>query len=73
MTHKQECIDTCMEYLQQLSLVFAYSQSIFNHYYRKHNGANGNAYLVGLNAAEMMIKQFDTQTQNVQYDTEYQR
>jgi hypothetical protein len=61
-----------MAYLQQLSLAFAYSQSIFNHYYRKHNGANGNAYLVGLNAADLMIKEFNLQTQNIQYDTTYE-
>ncbi len=61
-----------MEYLQQLSLTFAFSLSLFNHYYRKHNGANGNAYLVGLNAADLMIREFNLQTQNVQYDTTYE-
>jgi hypothetical protein len=53
-----------MEYLQQLSLEFTFSQSLFNHYYRKHNGANGNAYSIGLHAAELMIKETNTQIQN---------
>ena len=58
MTHKQHCIDNCLQYLQQLSLAHTYSQQVFKHYYRKNNGAQGNAYLVGLNAADMMIKNY---------------
>lgn len=56
MTHKQRCIDNCMQYLEQLQLGYAFSTSIFNHYYRKNHCCTGNAYLVGLNAADMMIK-----------------
>lgn len=64
MTHKQRCIDYCLQHLQQLSLAFTYSQDTFKHYYKKNNGAKGNAYLVGLHAADMMIKNYSPKNLN---------
>lgn len=60
MTHKQECIYYCIDYLNQRSIYNAYDSKTFNHYYRKNQGAWGNAYLVGMAAADMMIENFKT-------------
>lgn len=65
MTHKQRCIAYCKQYLQQLSLDNIFSLATFNHYYRKHNGSTGNAYLVGLHAADLIINSTNLKTQEV--------
>lgn len=57
MTHKQRCIDHCKDYLQQLSLPDVFCTKAFQHYYRKHQGAQGNPFNVGLSAADMMIRE----------------
>lgn len=62
MTHKQRCISYCNEYLQTLSLDNIFSQALFNHYYRKNHGYMGNPYLVGLNAADLMIRETNKTT-----------
>ena len=67
MTHKAKCIDNCMQYLEQLQLANIFSPSIFNHYYRKNKGNEGNAFFVGLNAADMMIHNFTPSTK-ILYD-----
>ena len=61
MTHKENCIDHCKQYLQDLSLSDIFDEKHFNHYYRKHNGGMGNAFTIGLKAADMMIVCFDPQ------------
>ncbi len=55
MTHKQECIAHCMQYLQQLSLSNIFDLSHFNHYYRKFNCSYKNAFTIGLNSADYII------------------
>lgn len=57
MTHKAKCIQNAKDYLTQLQFANIFSISLFEHYYRKNNGSNGNAYLVGLNAGDLMITQ----------------
>jgi len=42
---------------------------LFNHYYRKHSGATGNPYSIGLNSADMMINNFQSTIQTTGYDT----
>jgi hypothetical protein len=44
-----------MAYLQQLELQMIFSNTDFEHYYRKNNCAFGNAYITGLKAADFMI------------------
>lgn len=56
MPHKQECICYCIDHLNSRNLSHVYDKKTFEHYYRKFNGAWGNAYLVGLKAADMMIE-----------------
>lgn len=62
MTHKEECICYCIDHLNQRNLSHTFDFKTFEHYYRKNNGAWGNAYLIGLNSADMMI---ETQHNNI--------
>ncbi len=55
MTHKQECIQHCKDYLNQRQLQQYFNHQDFEHIYRKFDGFNGNAYLVGMNAADFII------------------
>jgi uncharacterized UPF0160 family protein len=68
MTHKQECLCYCIEHLESRSLSHVIDKSIFEHYYRKFNGAWGNAWHVGLSAADMMIENYKPKTQEVSND-----
>lgn len=56
MSHKEECICYCIDHLNQRNLAHTFDFSDFNYYYRKFNGAWGNAYSVGMNAADIMIE-----------------
>lgn len=55
MSHKQKCIDNAQDYLMSRGLAEYWSLTLFNSYYRKHDGANGNAYITGLDAADFII------------------
>lgn len=55
MSHKEKCINYCREQLQNLNLLHYYSEAKFNHVYRKQNGAQGNAWIIGLNAADYIL------------------
>lgn len=68
MTHRDKCIGHCFDCLNQLGSGFAFNIELFNHYYRKHNGAQGNAYSIGLNSADLMIREFNTKKQEVKND-----
>lgn len=61
MSHKEQCVDNCIEYLNSRELAYTFDFAIFNHYYRKHNGSTGNAYHIGVSAADMMIQNFKPQ------------
>ena len=66
MTHRQECIATCMDYLNQLSLAAIFSMAVFNKYYDSINAKFKNAYSVGIAAADSMINSFNNlKTQEV--------
>lgn len=58
MTHKEICVCNCREHLQSRSLLHVFDQKVFEHYYRKNHGAQGNAFLIGLNAADLMITEY---------------
>ncbi|RYE02384.1 MAG: hypothetical protein EOP50_00140 [Sphingobacteriales bacterium] len=53
MTHRQSCIAYCKEFLQPRGIPF--NDEAFNHFYRKHNGAQGNPVSVALKAADHII------------------
>lgn len=55
MTHKENCIQHCKDYLQSRSLIAYFNSKDFEHIYRKFNGAQGNAFSIGLNAADYII------------------
>lgn len=55
MTQKAKCIQHCKNYLQQLNLSHYYSEALFMHVYRKQQGAQANAFSIGLNAADYII------------------
>ena len=57
MSNKQKAISHCKNYLNQLQLSNIFSESIFLHYYRKNNGANGNPFFIGINAADLIIRE----------------
>lgn len=68
MSHKQECIGYCLEYLQSRSLSHVYNTPLFEHYYRKHQGHLGNAYSIGVNAADLMINNYEPKKMEVSND-----
>lgn len=55
MSHKEKCKQYCKEFLQGLLLIQYYTDAKFEHVYRKQNGANGNAWVIGSNAADFII------------------
>ena len=55
MTHKQNCIAYCMDYLENKNLSDFFSTALFEHYYRKHNGSQANPYTFGLSVADFII------------------
>ena len=44
-----------MQLLTQRDCMTYYSPALFNHYYRKHGGPNGNPFTVGTGAADFII------------------
>jgi hypothetical protein len=73
MSHKETCMSHCFDYLNQRNLAYVFNMQIFSHYYRKHNGAMGNAYSVGLNAGDLMIETFKLQEVNHEGRNESQK
>lgn len=55
MSNKQKCIEYCKEFLQMQGYEGIYSEKEFEHYYRKHNCAGGNAFAVGMNAGDYIL------------------
>lgn len=55
MTHKENCAAHAMQFLQSRSLEHCYNQSLFNYWYNQSKRKGGNPYLIGLNAADLMI------------------
>ena len=55
ISHKQQCIGHCKDYLQNLNLSEYFNTTDFEHIYRKFNGAQGNAFSIGLHAADFII------------------
>lgn len=55
MSHKEQCKQYCKEFLQDLRLNQYYNEAQFQHVYRKQHGANGNAWSIGINAADYII------------------
>lgn len=56
ITHKYRCISFCKEYLNELGLSAYFNMPDFMHIYRKFNGAMGNAFYVGMDAADFIIQ-----------------
>jgi len=56
MTHKQRCIQHCKDYLDRFDCSHYYNSSDFEHIYRKFNGAQGNAFSIGLDAADYILQ-----------------
>lgn len=55
MTNKQRAMQHCMEHLNSRDLISCFDATAFSHVYNKRNGAQANAFLLGLNAADYMI------------------
>jgi hypothetical protein len=55
MTHKQKCIQQCKDFLNSRNLSQYFNSADFEHIYRKFDGANGNAFSIGLSAADFII------------------
>jgi len=72
MSHKEQCVDSCIEYLNARQLAYAFDFATFNHYYRKHNGATGNAYHIGVSAADMMIENYKPKIEDYERRNESQ-
>lgn len=55
-THKQACINHCKDYLNTRECGQYYNEADFMHIYRKFNGANGNPFYVGMDAADFIMR-----------------
>ena len=55
MTHKATCIAHCKEFLKNMQCLQYYNTKDFEHIYRKFNGAVGNAFSIGIDAADFII------------------
>ena len=66
MSHKNICIAHCQEFLNSISLAHIFSAQDFNHVYRKRNGFQANAFHLGIDAADYIIK--NAKTQEVSHD-----
>ncbi len=64
MTHKQECICYCIDHLNSRNLFHVYNAKLFDHYYRKNNGFYGNAFAIGIKAADFMINNYEPKNIN---------
>jgi hypothetical protein len=58
MSHKQSCICECREHLQSRNLTHVFNQKEFESTYKKFKGSQGNAFTIGLRAADEMIKSY---------------
>jgi len=70
MTHKEECICYCIDHLNSRNLSHTFNRPLFDHYYRKNEGSLGNAYLVGVNAADVMITNYNPKTMEAPNESE---
>jgi hypothetical protein len=71
MTHRQECIAHCKEALQNRNLQHVFEEKILMHYYHKNNGAQGNAFLIGIKTADMMIEQYKPKPADLEIYTQF--
>ena len=62
MSHKDKCKKFCTDHLESRGLSSFFSSPAFDSFYRKVDGANGNAFSVGLKAADVLILQQHPQT-----------
>lgn len=67
MTHRQECIAHCKALLQNRNVEYVFEERIFNYYYNKNNGAQGNAFLIGIKTADMMIEQYKPKPADLEF------
>ncbi len=58
MTQVNRCACMCREHLQNRNLLHVFDQTIINHYIQKHKAAQGNAYIIAIKTADMMIAQY---------------
>ena len=71
MTHRQECIAHCKDNLQSRNLTQVFDQSIFDHYYVKNHGAQGNAFIIGLKTADMMIENYKPKPADLEFYNQF--
>jgi hypothetical protein len=69
MTHRQECIAHCKDFLHSRNLSYVYDEKVFTYCYNKNNGSSSNAVVIGLKAADMMIVEFKPKGEEVYNDT----
>lgn len=55
MSQKQNCIKHAKEQMANSHLSEFFNMADFNHVYRKLNGAQCNAYLIGLHVSDFII------------------
>ncbi|MFC4261924.1 hypothetical protein ACFOWM_03475 [Ferruginibacter yonginensis] len=56
MSHKQQTIEVCQQYLNDLSAGQYFNMADFNHYYRKHNGGF-SPFFFGYEIADYIIRE----------------
>lgn len=71
MKHRSNCIAHCKDALQNRNLQHVFDQSVFNHYYNKNNGAQGNAFLIGIKTADMMIEQYKPKPADLEFYNQF--
>lgn len=55
MSQREKVMQHCMEHLESRQLATHFDYSAFEYIYRKRNGAQANAYTLGLTAADYII------------------
>lgn len=58
MSNKEKCTAHCKEALQSRNLLYVFNPAVLESYYRKNNGSHGNAFLIGIKTADLMIEQY---------------
>ena len=71
MKQKEKCACNCREHLQSRNLLHVFNQSHFEHIYKKFDGTNGNAFSIGLRAADFMIENYKPTPAELEHYKQY--
>ncbi len=71
MTQKEKCTGHCLDLLNSRNAGHAFNPKILDSYYLKFNGGSGNAFVIGMKVADMMIEQYKPTAPGAQENNQY--